>query len=338
MLQTHFTDAERRLNPLSPEQIEAQKKSRNILAVKIAAGTLAVSLFATGAFLAGKLSGGKNNPENNNVAPITTETLVTTESSSPEPTETPIVAIAETTASTKTAEATAETTAPAEIATPVATTPEATTTTSPEVAFEENGIAINAELMKNPEELMKTFIDGRLTDWENAGATPENAKIFMDNLLNPANNKVPGDTLMLDHITKLANETDPKYINSLLVDNWESNPALVEFVQKSKDAHLAILNYNLITSFNDIDPKDVEPYKKSTKLDKITDSYLSDDGNTLIITAYVSLSDNSDKNRVGEDASNFKPIIDTASHPIKLWFVKENGVVKLSNFIPNTSN
>lgn len=186
-------------------------------------------------------------------------------------------------------------------------------------------IEIDSSLIKNPEEFAKVWIEEAVTNWFNAGSTPENAKKAFESYSIP----------MLDFANTLAAEYDDVYTEALLVEGWESNPNIVEWVDKMKKIHAQTLYLYFITSFKDLQPEDKSPYVRSSKFLELK-SWNSVDNETFSAIFGTLDCDNSEKNRVGESLTgNQEAVQKENATPIYATreFVIVDDKIKLSNII-----
>lgn len=94
---------------------------------------------------------------------------------------------------------------------------------------------IDASLINNPEELVKTLSDKMLTEWSSAGATPENNK--------KAHTSSSGTYESLAAIASA--KYDQAYIDKLMAKDWESNA----FNKKFVDNIISIHSYNVASYY-----------------------------------------------------------------------------------------
>jgi hypothetical protein len=196
-------------------------------------------------------------------------------------------------------------------------------TVSPEVLPTVESIEISASLFPDSKLLVEAAIDKGNTQWFNAGATPENAQAALK-----SKEGIPA------YAEKIAAEYDKIFISALLIDDWESTPALVEWVNKIILIHKQTLMLYFCTSFPNINPADKEPYARGSKLDKIVSVYQPANRSYINITETQYGYDNADLNRVGEDlASGTKVSGDINEATIILEKVGDN--VKIANAMFN---
>ena len=182
----------------------------------------------------------------------------------------------------------------------------------------------NLSLMNNPEELAKMFDEDRLTEWFNAGATPENAKAAF------ASRDIPA------YAKKIAEQYDPIFISALFVNNWESNPSLVEMAKRMKEGHLSTLTAYYATSLSDIDPANKEPYRRGievTKIDSMTSSHASSiNSRTITITTTQHDYDNANNNMIGTEKQYNGGVTGQENKPTTTYTIEGN-TIKLSNVV-----
>ena len=205
---------------------------------------------------------------------------------------------------------------------------EVSNTSSPEKLPTIESLEMNASLLSDPKLLIETAVDRSGTQWFNAGATPENAQIAM---------KYKGG--IPAYAEKIAAEYDELFISALLVDNWESNPILVKWVDNVILIHKQTLALYFYTSFPDIEPKDKEPYMRGTKIKKIVSINNAPDGSYVSVTEDEYDYDNADLNRVGEDLTNGAKVLNTVFEPM-ITLKKVGDKAKISNIIlgPDVTN
>ena len=121
-------------------------------------------------------------------------------------------------------------------------------------------LEIDASLISNPEELVKTFENNRSTAWFNAGSTPENAKLWSD-----TKTGAQGD----EFIEKTALKYDQIFIDALYVKDWQSHPKLVENINRMKSIHKNTLEMYFMTSSPDLYPQDKEPFNRGVEVTKV---------------------------------------------------------------------
>lgn len=185
-------------------------------------------------------------------------------------------------------------------------------------------VAVDESLIANPEELVNTFIS-RSGDWFVAGATPENA----DYVLNPDS---PGATMSpREYAEQLANEHLAVYTEALLVPDWSSKPALVQWVERMHENHTDTLEHYILTSMPNINPQDIAPYERGTALDSIV--AIDDTDYGLAITTVEHDFDNADQNRVGEDLTSGTQVDESDTGQPTRYFVVVDGKVKLSDIV-----
>lgn len=100
---------------------------------------------------------------------------------------------------------------------------------------------IDASLINNPEELVKTISDKLLTEWSNAGATPNNRKV--------ARSQQSGT--FESFAAKEGAKYDQAYIDKLMAKDWESNAFNKKFVENTISIH----NYTLASYYRNSDYK-----------------------------------------------------------------------------------
>ncbi len=215
--------------------------------------------------------------------------------------------------------------APANPSSTSTTSVEVSSTTTPENSTAEGiptveSLELDASLLDNPEALMKE-LEARIEAWFNAGATPENAQAALRSHVS-----------MEDYATKIAAEYDPIFIEALFAEGWESNPILARWVnERLKFAHSSTLALYFLTAFPDINPKDKEPYKRTTKISEIVSGEYQGDG-SLIVVDIEADDDNEEMNRVGEKLTGGKKVKNEKVETTRT-FVNENGTAKISDIL-----
>lgn len=171
-------------------------------------------------------------------------------------------------------------------------------------------IEISAESAKTPQELAVVAL--KITnDWYNAGATPENAKLWNQAIATP--NK-GGKSESDKFVDKILTAYDDIYVKALFPDSWsdEDTLTLSQYVEKVKILHRNTLELYLITSSPEEYPEDLEPFKR---WDEITANAKGNVWETKNMTFFTTNtitheSNNADKNRVNsilkreQDAGN----------------------------------
>jgi len=193
------------------------------------------------------------------------------------------------------------------------TSPETSPTTiQNELPLTVENLELDSSLLSNPEILASKFNE-LITEWINSGATKENTeKAFASNMeLN-------------EYAEILAAEYDDICIKALLIDGWESDPALMQWVNKKTLIHSATLSVYFKTQ-NPV-MGDYEPYKRWYSCEDI-ESFSVDGSDiaTLIISNHQQ--DNSDKNRAlalfnGESADEV--------YFEEITFITDSGKLKVS--------
>ncbi|MCX6728161.1 MAG: hypothetical protein NTV39_00105 [Candidatus Saccharibacteria bacterium] len=180
-------------------------------------------------------------------------------------------------------------------------------------------IEISSNLIAQPETLVETFIDERVTEWYNAGATPENAKAA-----------VLSSTETIDEFAaRVAAKYDKEFIDALLVKDWQSNPRIVKWVSDMIVIHRQTLALYFYTSFPDQNPQDKQPYERSVKHLSI-ESVKGQTSKSVTIVSTEEDFDNADLNRVGEALTAGKKVGDEIAKGSRT-FVLEDNHVKLSD-------
>lgn len=209
---------------------------------------------------------------------------------------------------------------------PIATS-SAETSPSPSASATETepttaNILISPELIKNPDELVNVFFN-RMTEWVNAGSTPENAKAAL----------LSSTETVDENAARIAAEYDKVFTSMLLIKGWESNPAIKLLVDTNVKAHkdtVALYDYTLNVD-NVGDPADKQAYFQGTKVSKII-SVEDQTDKSVVIRVIEHNYDNSDQNRVGEALTGG---VSANSGPFEttLTFTVENNSVVLSDIV-----
>jgi len=207
--------------------------------------------------------------------------------------------------------------------TPQATGEVATTNATEKGAIETmptvESLEMDASLLSDPEALIETFENQRFTEWFNAGATPENAQVALNSGNIPA------------YAAEIAPEYDEIFIKALLIKDWQSNPALVELVNKMTVTHQQTLALYFYTFPNPDDQEDKEAYMRGTKVTKMVSSTNNYNGSVSI--TYVGHDyDNADLNRVGEKLTGGVKVAGEEGEPT-ITFAVESGKARVSDII-----
>jgi len=190
---------------------------------------------------------------------------------------------------------------------------------SPGVALTVESVSISAEALSDPDAFMETYLENRITAWFNAGATPENARLAMEQGLSP------------QFAQQVAAEYDQIFIDALLVEGWESNPRLASWVDRMKEIHWETLQLYFATSDPSITPEDIEPYARYSNLETIISFTTNPDGSINIQNSEHD-SDNADKNSIGE-RPGAEPVAGETDTPTRTFVIDGNGKIKLSDLI-----
>jgi hypothetical protein len=176
-------------------------------------------------------------------------------------------------------------------------------------------LEINSSELSDAETFAKFWEEERLSEWINAGATPENAKAALG-----------GADL---YATKIASEYDKLYIEALFAPGYESNPSIVGWINSIEMAHKETLANYFLTSFPDIYPEDKVPYTRISKCDNVVSFTKNSNGSvTIVIIGHDE--DNADKNRVGKNGNGVKGDEGTQTF---VFITDKNNNVKLSDLI-----
>lgn len=191
--------------------------------------------------------------------------------------------------------------------------------TTPEVAPTVESISISAEALSDPDAFMETYLEERITAWFNSGATPENAQISRE------------EGFSHTFAQQVAAETDQIFIDALLVEDWQSNPRLSDWVARMKEIHWETLQLYFATSFPELTPEDEVPYARFSNYVTMVTYTVNPDGSVTEQNSEYN-SDNADQNSIGE-LPGAQPVEGNVYTPTRT-FVTVNGTVKLSDNIP----
>lgn len=174
-------------------------------------------------------------------------------------------------------------------------------------------LEIDASVLSDPAETLKTFINKRMTDWINAGATAANAKEAIKS----------GD--VEGYVAEKAAQYDQVFIEALLTDDWQSNPETVEWVNKMSLTHQnTLLNY--IQTSADGNSTNKEPYEKWNQVSEYSIVSRGKTDDKIVLFSTEQSYDNSTKNSV-KDKTEPKESKTIASYSTV------DGKVKISNII-----
>lgn len=187
-------------------------------------------------------------------------------------------------------------------------TPEATK--APEQELTVKSLEIPTGL--SPEELGKTFVQDRLSQWEMAGATPENQKEWI----------LADDTK--SYLESLAEKNGNIFADALFIPDWQSDPHLIHEVDFEKGQNASSVE-NWFKTYDD--PGSDEAYKRSVSVDSTT--VVSQTEGAITLKVLATEHNNSVKNR----ASEFDPNA-TSNNGAKflatVTFTTVGGVEKIS--------
>jgi len=212
-----------------------------------------------------------------------------------------------------------------------ATTESITTTTAAAEAIEAmptvESLEIDDSLLSDPEALMETFVNGRTTEWFNAGSTLENARAAFEAGKSGKSLETSAE--------EIAEKYDVLFIDALLVKDWKSNPVMAEWVNRMISVHKTTLKLYFLTSFPDVTPEDKTPYMRGSKFTQINSSAVNKDGSVTISSTEHDY-DNADLNRVGEELTNGTKVKGERINSTST-FIEVDGKVKLSNLTLGTN-
>lgn len=203
------------------------------------------------------------------------------------------------------------------------TTTDGEMTNASEILPTVESLEIDGSLLSDPEALMEVFVTQRITEWYNAGATPENARAAF-----ASHDSVEAYT------KEVAEKYDILFIEALLAKNWESNPEITKWVNKMSSIHKTTLQLYFLTSFPNINPEDITPYMRGTKVEKINSTANNADGSVVIVSTEYDY-DNAELNRAGEKLTNGTKVGEGKATPIST-FIEVDGKIKLSDFVFGT--
>lgn len=189
-----------------------------------------------------------------------------------------------------------------------------------EKALTVESLEMDASLMNDPEALIKKFIENE-NEWFNCGGTMENAKAAL------AIHDV------MSYAKKTAAESDEIFIKAQYIDDWKSNPVLVENINRSTITHAATLICNYCTSSPKDIPKDRVPYKREMVFVNVVSATKND--STITVKFTEKEIDNSDYNRVNEDLKAPLIVTNVESQPT-ITFTNVNGKMKISDMVFGT--
>jgi hypothetical protein len=198
------------------------------------------------------------------------------------------------------------------------TSPEDNEGQTPEVIPTVESLSISAEELSNPDAFMETYLEERITAWFNSGATPENAQ------------RAAEMGFSAEFAQQIAAETDQIFIDALLVDNWESNPRLVNWVNTMKEIHWETLQLYYATSYPDLTPEDKVAYARFSNFDSMISFTMNPDG-SVVEQNNEHNSDNADQNSIGEKEG--AQGVDGNNDTPTRTFVVVDGKVKLSDIV-----
>jgi hypothetical protein len=128
------------------------------------------------------------------------------------------------------------------------------------------------------------------------------------------------------YVAQINEPVDDAYINALLVQNWQENPNLVEFVEARVRNHYNTVFINLATTDSDR-PEDIEPYEAGRKV--ISSDTISESNEEIVAAINYERWDNSDKNGANDLLKD--PINGVVGTDTLTW-TNVDGVWKISDF------
>lgn len=178
-------------------------------------------------------------------------------------------------------------------------------------------VELSVEKYQDPETLVRAYVKQEQA-WIDAGkdklpATIEDADPY------------PTNQAAVDYAI---GATDDKYVKALFVEDWESNPSLVDYVEERKTMHDSELNlYFLTIPELSQDDADIEPYDGTQEVSAVRELSSSDD--ERVIEFDWTASDNSALNRGG---TYLKNPVDGTYGTTKLTFANVDGIWKVSDW------
>lgn len=184
---------------------------------------------------------------------------------------------------------------------------------TPEVEITVEELEMKAELINDPELLMKTYLQ-HTEEWFNAGAAQNReaaSKI--------ARKKIP------DFAQEVANRYDPIFAEALFIKGWEKNGTIVELYNQMKQIHKTTLELYFQTS-RPSDKEDIkEPYRRGTECTSI--EAVTKNSKSITIRNIEYDFDNTDKNNA-EDYTQGGETISQALYSTTRGFSIENNAIK----------
>ncbi|MCX2746265.1 hypothetical protein OOZ51_00360 [Arthrobacter sp. MI7-26] len=145
----------------------------------------------------------------------------------------------------------------------------------------------------SPEQVGKTFVQDRLSQWYMAGATIENRKQWLAADDSDA------------YCAELADKNGDMFADKLLVPGWRDIPALANWVKNVRAINASRINLYFKTSGHN-DARDLEPYKAWVVASAASSSNITGEGGQVTVTG-VDM-DNSSKNRASQLAPDLGSI------------------------------
>lgn len=135
-----------------------------------------------------------------------------------------------------------------------------------QAAFEKQVEALRIPEGLSDEELAKTILE-RQESWANAGKSDSIPVDLATLNLNRSDDNLPSLS-MDDYLLEIAKKEGAAYATALLPEGWESDPALVDYVNSNINYNFIVLKAYSVTAWNgDEVPENVEGFKTDYILD-----------------------------------------------------------------------
>ncbi len=159
----------------------------------------------------------------------------------------------------------------------------------------------------------ETALDKNVLDMEDIGVSGEKLSIATYDMENEWTNSGLSDEVLNDderftmpledYAAKIANELDKEYIEKYIVDDWQSNPNLVAYINNKISIHQTNLHIAMITSGSG--NGDLAPYRRETRFE--SSNIASNDAGTLTVNTRWVEWDNRTENRAGQLLTGVDP-------------------------------